>query len=266
MTVYVDDFRAPAIIGRIRGRWSHLTADTPAELHTFADLLGHRREWFQGRCTHTNCPTMGGVCVHYHYDVVDSRRAAAIELGATPIGIRDMGALIAVRRRQFIPDPGLDAPTPCQPIGCDHGIHLYGCCYATGDQELPMPEPQLDAPPGPAARRPRRVRVTGDLYHPAVPNGAVYVGRQAPGLRRSEFANPFKAGRTAGSRDRAVFVRDSAHAVALYEAMVVVSGRLQARIREELAGRDLACWCRPDAPCHADVLLRWANHPEETPQ
>lgn len=27
----------------------------------------------------------------------------------------------------------------------------------------------------------------------------------------------------------------------------------------ELAGKDLACWCEPDAPCHADVLLRVAN-------
>lgn len=31
-----------------------------------------------------------------------------------------------------------------------------------------------------------------------------------------------------------------------------------------LAGRDLACWCPPDQPCHADVLLELAN-PKETP-
>ena len=30
-------------------------------------------------------------------------------------------------------------------------------------------------------------------------------------------------------------------------------------IRAELAGRDLACWCRLDEPCHADVLLEIAN-------
>ncbi|EOM77926.1 DUF4326 domain-containing protein [Rhodococcus rhodnii] len=29
-------------------------------------------------------------------------------------------------------------------------------------------------------------------------------------------------------------------------------------IRRELAGRDLACWCPLDAPCHADVLLELA--------
>ena len=30
-------------------------------------------------------------------------------------------------------------------------------------------------------------------------------------------------------------------------------------IRRELAGRDLACWCPLDQPCHADVLLEIAN-------
>lgn len=26
-----------------------------------------------------------------------------------------------------------------------------------------------------------------------------------------------------------------------------------------IKGHNLACWCKPDAPCHADVLLRLAN-------
>lgn len=30
-------------------------------------------------------------------------------------------------------------------------------------------------------------------------------------------------------------------------------------IREELRGKDLACWCPLDQPCHADVLLHLAN-------
>lgn len=30
-------------------------------------------------------------------------------------------------------------------------------------------------------------------------------------------------------------------------------------VRHELAGADLACWCRLDQPCHADVLLELAN-------
>lgn len=31
------------------------------------------------------------------------------------------------------------------------------------------------------------------------------------------------------------------------------------RARVELRGKNLACWCKPDAPCHADVLLEFAN-------
>lgn len=35
-------------------------------------------------------------------------------------------------------------------------------------------------------------------------------------------------------------------------------------IRAELAGKDLACWCPLDQPCHADVLLEIANDSKET--
>ena len=33
-------------------------------------------------------------------------------------------------------------------------------------------------------------------------------------------------------------------------------------IRAALAGRDLACWCRTDEPCHGDVLLAIARGEE----
>lgn len=32
-------------------------------------------------------------------------------------------------------------------------------------------------------------------------------------------------------------------------------------IRRELRGKDLACWCPLDGPCHAEVLLEIANAP-----
>lgn len=31
------------------------------------------------------------------------------------------------------------------------------------------------------------------------------------------------------------------------------------KIQAELSGKNLACWCALDAPCHADVLLELAN-------
>lgn len=33
---------------------------------------------------------------------------------------------------------------------------------------------------------------------------------------------------------------------------------------ERLRGKNLACWCKPGEPCHADVLLELANPPEPT--
>lgn len=33
----------------------------------------------------------------------------------------------------------------------------------------------------------------------------------------------------------------------------------RADIVRELRGKNLACWCKPGTPCHADVLLRLAN-------
>lgn len=34
----------------------------------------------------------------------------------------------------------------------------------------------------------------------------------------------------------------------------------RAEIRDDLAGYNLACWCRPGTPCHADVLIELANN------
>jgi len=42
----------------------------------------------------------------------------------------------------------------------------------------------------------------------------------------------------------------------------LVAGRLPytaADVAAALRGRNLACWCKTDAPCHADVLLELAN-------
>lgn len=87
MTVYVDNARIPARVSGISGRWSHLTADTQEELHAFARSIGLDRAWFQDKQP------------HWHYDVTDTKRIAAIHAGAKAIDIRDMGALISARRK-----------------------------------------------------------------------------------------------------------------------------------------------------------------------
>lgn len=92
---------------------------------------------------------------------------------------------------------------------------------------------------------PKRVKVQGDLFHGRVPEGAVYVGRQAPGFKRSQFANPFS-------------VKDYGLERALEYYRAVLTPHQEA-IKEKLAGQDLACWCKLDQPCHADILLEIAN-------
>lgn len=34
-------------------------------------------------------------------------------------------------------------------------------------------------------------------------------------------------------------------------------------IRHALKGKHLACWCKEGSPCHADVLLKYANSDED---
>ena len=101
MSVYVDNYRCPATVGRVRGRWSHLTADTEEELHDFAQRLGLRRAWFQGHCKTARCPRVNGTCAHFHYDVVDTKRDQAIRAGAQPVDIRVLGAIVSNRRAAF---------------------------------------------------------------------------------------------------------------------------------------------------------------------
>lgn len=101
MTVYVDNFRAPATVGRIRGRWSHLTADTPDELQAFARQIGLRPGWFQPRCQYLSCPAIDGCCAHFHYDVTDDKRSRAVIAGAKAIDLREMGAITSARRPAY---------------------------------------------------------------------------------------------------------------------------------------------------------------------
>lgn len=48
-------------------------------------------------------------------------------------------------------------------------------------------------------------------------------------------------------------------AIAELRAEIECDPMLAARVREELAGKNLACWCKLGEPCHADVLLELAN-------
>jgi len=94
-----------------------------------------------------------------------------------------------------------------------------------------------------------------------LPPGAVYVGRP------SRWGNPYRV-------IRPNWVSDDRWGEDYYCADGEERGVAVRRFREdvingrepydqldpaELRGKDLACWCPLDQPCHADVLLELAN-------
>lgn len=81
--------------------------------------------------------------------------------------------------------------------------------------------------------------------------------------RPTMWGNPFKIGQELTFPFNEVFgshVRDRAHAVEIFTTFARITVAYEDLVRMELRGRDLACWCPPSEPCHADVLLKIANH------
>jgi hypothetical protein len=97
------------------------------------------------------------------------------------------------------------------------------------------------------------------------PEGAIVVARP------SKWGNPYRVGSTLTTADEhgRIQIVGNLHAVdavALYRLWVSnwhvgdsPIGRPTPLSFDELRGHDLACWCPLDQPCHADVLLEFAN-------
>ncbi len=49
------------------------------------------------------------------------------------------------------------------------------------------------------------------------------------------------------------------------ERLMKMSAEEREKLLAPLRGKDLVCYCLPDEPCHADVLLRLANAPAPAP-
>lgn len=116
---------------------------------------------------------------------------------------------------------------------------------------------------------PRRVKVDGDLFHGVAPAGAVYVGRAAPGMKQSRYRNQHRVGKPC--RGCGGEVHSLLEALALYERDLYEDTVLLEWARTELAGRDLACWCRLPEPgepdlCHAAIILCAVNRPPRQPR
>lgn len=87
-----------------------------------------------------------------------------------------------------------------------------------------------------------------------MPEGVIYVGRG------SKWGNPWivdpsKATHPATNQYRATVEE----CVKLFRDLMYCG--YEGEI-EDLRGKDLACWCPLDQPCHADVLLEMANRVE----
>jgi hypothetical protein len=75
--------------------WAHPVSDESyAELHAFAELLGIPRKAFQGD----------------HYDVPADLRLAAIELGAQPVGAKELLTRLKAAGLRRPPQRGTPAP------------------------------------------------------------------------------------------------------------------------------------------------------------
>lgn len=101
-----------------------------------------------------------------------------------------------------------------------------------------------------------------------MPPNTVYVGRP------SKWGNPFAVGVTI-KRDSElapwlqipggwtgfseIKMLDVQSVVNTYDRWLCEQPHLMLSVKEELGGKNLACWCPLDEPCHADVLLEIAN-------
>ncbi len=95
----------------------------------------------------------------------------------------------------------------------------------------------------PQAKRIQRSRTKGWK----MPPNTVYVGRP------TKWGNPYPVKCFSGGMAEVVPLFSK------YLRLTPYGIELAAEARSELRGKDLACWCPLDAPCHADVLLEIAN-------
>lgn len=81
-----------------------------------------------------------------------------------------------------------------------------------------------------------------------MPANTVYVGRP------TKWGNP-------------ISVKDHGRERAIYLYRELITGRMLAGMLdlEELRGNDLACWCKLDETCHADVLIEMLAERIDTP-
>ncbi len=80
--------------------------------------------------------------------------------------------------------------------------------------------------------------------------------------RPTRWGNPFKIGdlchKGPAYSGRTFKIEDAAMACKLFEAHMF-NQRSASELIFPLRGKNLACWCALDQPCHADILIKLAN-------
>lgn len=108
-------------------------------------------------------------------------------------------------------------------------------------------------------KKPRRIQLSRKKSWRMPPN-TVKVARP------SKWGNPWYIGQVlhtlSGPEQGREVIVDRQKAVELYRDLANVPS-VKEQIRDELRGRNLACFCKIGDLCHADVLLEVANAPTE---
>ena len=93
--------------------------------------------------------------------------------------------------------------------------------------------------------------------------------------RTTRFGNPYRIGEAVDMKQvrrwgwsfspqgQQCVCNSAAEAVEKFRHALFWDSAIHDFVRNELAGKDLACWCPLDQPCHADVLLEIAASDRE---
>lgn len=84
-----------------------------------------------------------------------------------------------------------------------------------------------------------------------MPQEAVYVGRPS---RWGNYKSVIRVNQDTGD-----CVSDREAAYRLYKRSIELTLKDEPDFLKPLRGKDLACWCKPEELCHADILLKLAN-------
>jgi len=154
-----------------------------------------------------------------HYDVTRGKRYQAVRRGAVELDRHEMGTLIEVRRQAA----------------------TWAAAVAAGHHRVPA--------------RIQRSRQPGWRK----PEGACVVTRPGPWGNPFAIGTPVRLALPGGRLADAERPATRDEAVASFRYMLDADTTLAERVRAELAGLDLCCWCALDKPCHGDVLRQYAN-------